>query len=59
MTAVLSSVTEGICTIVLNRPEAMNTFNVELAVSFVLSIVLSALILYYIDQPDIQLQMQS
>lgn len=32
MTAVLSSVTEGICTIVLNRPEAMNTFNVELAV---------------------------
>lgn len=32
MTAVRSSVNEAICRIELNRPEAMNTFNAELAV---------------------------
>jgi enoyl-CoA hydratase/carnithine racemase len=31
MTSVLSSTAEGICRIALNRPEAMNTFNTELA----------------------------
>lgn len=34
-------------------------FNAQVAVTFAASIVLSALILYYIDQPDVQLQMQS
>ena len=31
MSAVLSSVKDGICRVELNRPEAMNTFNAELA----------------------------
>jgi len=32
MTTVLSSIKEGVCRIELNRPEAMNTFNEELAI---------------------------
>ena len=31
MTAILTSVSDGIGTVTLNRPDAMNTFNVELA----------------------------
>ncbi|NLX37359.1 MAG: hypothetical protein GXY68_11790 [Chloroflexi bacterium] len=34
-------------------------FNGELTVTFAISILLSAVVLYYIDQPDVQLQMQS
>ncbi len=41
------------------RPEkAGGGVNAELAISMVLSILLSAAVLYYIEQPDIQLQMQ-
>lgn len=41
------------------RPEkAGGGVNAELAISMVLSIALSAAVLYYIEQPDIQLQMQ-
>jgi len=32
MTTVLSSIKEGVCRIELNRPEAMNTFNEDLAI---------------------------
>lgn len=42
------------------RPEkAGGGLNSELAISMVLSMMLSAVVLYYVDQPDIQLQMQS
>ena len=42
------------------RPEkAGGGFNSELAISMALSMLLSAAVLYYIEQPDIQLQMQS
>jgi len=41
------------------RPPEEGGFNAELAVTFAISMALSALILLYIDQPDIQLQMQS
>ena len=41
-------------------PEKVGTgFNVQIAITFPVAIVLSALILYYIDQPDVQLHMQS
>jgi len=41
------------------RPEETGGgFNTEFAVAMALSVILSALLLYYIDQPDIQLQMQ-
>ncbi|NCC58272.1 MAG: enoyl-CoA hydratase/isomerase family protein, partial [Synergistales bacterium] len=31
MTAILTSISDGIGTVALNRPDAMNTFNTELA----------------------------
>jgi len=41
------------------QPEkAGGGINTELVISTVLSLILSAVVLYYIDQPDIQLQMQ-
>lgn len=38
--------------------DAGNVFNTPLVISFVLSMALSAFVLYFIDQPGIQLQMQ-
>jgi len=44
---------------VVRPAEAGGGLNVEMIATFAVSIVLSALVLFYIDQPDVQVLMQS